>query len=382
MKKLVAISAVTGVYAMLHAKKAYAWFGSTHKDILAKALTLLYKTDRNKFYDFYARYTSILEKGAVAPDKKGDIDKGSGVHYYCAADKKGKALSDKNGYYKNRLGKFSKSARTLLEENYTCALSLYKSSRTEQAMYYLGRAAHFIQDIGCVVHSSGIRYMDRPKNPHCAFESYAQNKCKAIDSPKSLDRRVLKAYENNLGAAANRLSKFSSGYASDVLTLDEKTYDRICLATIPPAQQYTAGLLIRFYEDANKNNGNFLLDGKRYTIKNELTGGYLTYNGRSVFLDSAGNNKGQHFYAVLNDDGSFSIKCCDGSFISKNFKCALRQKKDCSPAVFRFSALGNRRYRISAGACNYKKVVCTDTSGKIKLRRFSPDDMGSIWLVS
>ena len=37
MKKLIAVSAVLGVYSAFYAVKAKAWFGDTHKDILKKA---------------------------------------------------------------------------------------------------------------------------------------------------------------------------------------------------------------------------------------------------------------------------------------------------------------------------------------------------------
>lgn len=382
MKKLIAVSAVLGVYSAFYALKAKAWFGDTHKDILKKALELLDGIEKQKYHAFYYDYTADLAKGAVDPDKKGDIDKGSGMHYYCAADKNGKELEERKGYYKNRLGKFKPSARTLLEENYTSALSLYKSGRKEQAMYSLGRAVHFIQDIGCTVHASGIMYADRPSNPHYAFEKHAQTKCKSIDAPNMLDKRVTKAFESGLGPAANRLSKLSSRFAGDVLSLDPKIFDTICLSTIHPAQQYTAGLLIKFYNDVNSNNGNFLCDGKSYTFKNELTGGYLTVAKKGLVLDAPNGDCEQRFTAVIKDDGTFGLKLSNDCYVGKNLKGFDTFKRNAEPSGYRFSALGNRKFRISPQGSDFKKVVTANRSGDLLIKCFDPEDEGNIWIIS
>ncbi len=382
IKNLLAITAAAGVYAAFFSKKAYAWFGNTHRDILEKAFTLLEKQDKQKVYLFFKDYKELLSDSCVEPDQKGDIDRGSGRHYYCAATPKGTEIEDKNGYYKNRLGDYSKSARTMLEENYTAALSLYKSGKTREAMHMFGRAVHFIQDIGCTVHSSGIRYMDTKGNPHNAFESHAQTKCKSVKAPDTIDKRVTKAYDESIQSAANRLAKQSSKYAADVKRLDPLVFDTICNATLPAAHQYTACLMIRFYNDVNENNGNFLLDSKSYTFKNERTSGYITVVKKGIMLDAPDTAKEQKIQLKIYDDGSFGLKAENGGYVNKKCNGFDYLKKDAVPAGFKVSALGKRRFRITTEASGYEKVLTCNDNGDLRIAKFDPEDRGAVWIIN
>ena len=147
MNKILAACAAITAYKLAFPKKAYAWFSKTHEDITTKAIGLLSKDNRVKEAEFFKPYKEQILAGCTKPDRKGDPDKGSGMHYYSICNKKGTPLPQTAGYYRNRKGKISKSARTMLEENYTSALCLYKSGKIPQAMNVLGRAAHFIEDM-------------------------------------------------------------------------------------------------------------------------------------------------------------------------------------------------------------------------------------------
>ncbi|MBO5561151.1 MAG: zinc dependent phospholipase C family protein [Firmicutes bacterium] len=377
MKKLLIITSALAIGVKLKPMHAYAWYGKTHKDITSKALKLLEKQSDKKYYEFYISHKETLLTACAEPDNKGDIDKGSGMHYYCAADKKGRELADNNGYYRNRLKKYNRSARTMLEENYTMALSLYKSGNKDKAMHMLGRALHFIEDIGCVVHSSGIRYSPRANNPHSAFERYAQKKFSSVNEPESIDKRIKECCEQGLDKAANRLARYSSKYTADVRTVKEEAFDRICVNTMPTAHQYAAVVLIRFYNDSARDNGNFVTDSTRYSIKNEAALGIMTADSKKAKLSFNTKEKPQGFTAVLNDDGSFRLKADDERFIGKGFK--LTKTK---PLTFRAGALGKRRFRITAEINKYKKVLTLNSRGELALRRFSPEDKAAVWIIN
>lgn len=382
MKKLLIYSTALAAGAVLSQRKAYAWFGNTHKDILEKALHTLKAQDDKSYYNFYIDYKNILLKGCTEPDNKGDTDKGSGLHYYCAASKKGKELEPTAGYFKNRHRRFNRSARTMLEENYTMALSLYKSGEEKAAMHQLGRALHFIQDIGCTVHSSGIMYSGRKNNPHRAYEKLAQTKFSQIDAPHTINKQIKKACEISLEQAANRLAMYSSKYVPDILTVDPEVLEKVCVTTIPVAAQYTACLMIRFYNDIFSNNGNYLLDGKEYTFKNERTLGLLTVTPKGLILDEAMSGKHQRLTVVLKSDGSVALKDRSKGYVGKKCKGYTDYDSKDSAIGFRIAALGNRRFRITLQATKYKKVLTANNNGELRIRRFDPNDKGAVWIIS
>lgn len=127
MKKILTAAVALAVCYRLRPIKAYAWSGTTHEDIVKKSLALLEKEKKQKQVTFYKDYHSEILKGCTQPDEENDMDKGHGKHYYSCVNPKGKELPETNGYYRNRFGDLAVSARTCLEENYTAAVSLYKS---------------------------------------------------------------------------------------------------------------------------------------------------------------------------------------------------------------------------------------------------------------
>ena len=381
MKNLLIYSLAAMIGLLLTEGKAYAWFGNTHKDILEKSLKLLEGQKNKEYFSFFLKYRDDLLDRCTEPDNKGDIDKGSGMHYYCAANKRGKPLENTEGYYKNRLGKYNRSARTMLEENYTMALSLFKSGKQKQAMHMLGRAIHFIQDIGCTVHSSGIRYGSRAKNPHYAFEKYAQNNFSAIPAADSLDKRAQKAYATALEKAANKLAEYSSSYTADVRSLDKNIYAKILKSTHSATQQYPAFLLIRFYNDINNNSDDYLVSGHKYCFKNLKTSGALTAASKKLILDEQTNSPKQVFTIKLCSDGSFMLIASNNKYVKGNCKGYINDPGTKRPIAFRAAALGNRTFRITTQASKFKKVLSSNKNGVLVIKRFSPNDKGAVWII-
>ncbi|MGN0594894.1 MAG: hypothetical protein ACI4I6_07025 [Hominimerdicola sp.] len=147
MKEIVTLTSLLALYYLFGVKKVSAWSGVIHEDIVNKSLALLEKENKCKTVAFYKGYTAELLKGCTQPDGRGDVDKGGGFHYYSCINPDVKQLADAGGYYRNSVGEISRSARTLMEENYTGVVSLYKSGDRINAMRVFGRAVHFLSDM-------------------------------------------------------------------------------------------------------------------------------------------------------------------------------------------------------------------------------------------
>ncbi len=381
MKKIIALTAAMGLYAAFGAKKTYAWGSKAHKDITEKALQLLEKEKKARIASFYEPYKEQIMKGCTEPDRKGDIDKGAGRHYYSCVNSKGKELPINHGYYQNRLGKNLRSARTLLEENYTAALSFYKSGNTEEAMHYLGRAIHFIEDMGCTVHVSNMRYLPKASNPHYAFEKHIDTTC-VKHTAERFDKRLTKSYEkSSFEDAANKLVSYSAKFVEMMSHLDPRAFDDIAKNTLPVTQQNVMALLVKFYNDCSSDNGNYVIDSKAYTFRNEASGQIITVTEKGLTLDDADKDKEQKLTVILKDGGTVAFKVKDGGFV--NSKCSGYDyvKIDGQPALYRLAALGNRRFRITVGSADYERVLENSQAGKLVFSKFVPGNTAQNWIL-
>ncbi len=381
MKKIIAVLAAAGSYCVFGGKKAEAWFSETHSDITEKAVALLERDNKLKQHGFYKGYINELISGSKEPDNDGDIDKGLGTHYYSCSNSKGRELSDTNGYYKNRLGKFSKSARTMLEENYTCALSLYKSGKTAEAMHTLGRALHFMEDMGCTVHTANMKYQDKPANAHYAYEKHINTLCKQYGADKC-DKRLQKAYSGSFTQGLNKLVKLSSRFCEPISHLDPKAFDDAAKATIPVVQQNAAALLLKFYDDCIGDNGNFLCDQKSYTLRNEASGLVITVSPKGLTLEDPNKELEQKLQFCIYENGTFGLKIGDGGVVSGNCRSYDYLKLGSVPALFRFAGYGKKRFRITAGGTGFEKVLSCTKSGGLAVSEFEPENPAQIWIIN
>lgn len=384
-KLFFALAAAAGAYLSMGVKHADAWFSVTHTDLVKKSLALLEQEKKIKQTSFYKKWHDQLLEGAVAPDKNGDIDEGPGKHYYSCANPKGKELPLTDGYYRNRLGDFAPSARTLFMANYTGALNLYKSGNVERAMYMLGRAVHFIGDMCCTPHVSNIpstKNSDRSGNVHFTFEEHANGVC--IDhKADSFDKRLMKYYEkDDLSEALNRLIKYAAKYVDTIMSFDRRAFDDTCKDTLPFAQQNIMAVLLKFYDDCMGDKGNFLTDGKSYTFINEASGFVLTADPKGITLAEQSKDSEQKLKVVLNDMGLFGISIADGGFVNGKLKGYEYPLKDAAqPAGFRAEGLGNKRFRISTEESGFKKYLCCQKNGKLSAEELVPNDKSMIWIL-
>ncbi len=146
-------------------------YPSVHRGILLAAAAYLQKSTHPSAAFFEEEDLRILADEVVKPDLKGDRQRGSGYHYYCAVNPKGKANDFVQGdYYPNGRGKKAPSARTMFEEEYIAAVG---QKDRKQAMAHLGRAAHMLADVYCPPHSCGLTYLTRYAKYHKRFETMA-----------------------------------------------------------------------------------------------------------------------------------------------------------------------------------------------------------------
>ena len=382
MKKVLAYAGAAALCLKLSTVKAQAWCSVTHRDIMKKSLALLDKEKKLKVASFFKDYAKELEDGCTAPDSSGDIDHGTGMHYYSCCKPRGKELAQTNGYYKDRLGRFLPSARTLMEQNYTSAVSLYRSGKKSEAMTCFARAAHFVSDMGCPVHVSNIRCMDRRGNIHNAFENHAKTTC-TVYSADTFDKRLSKFYEKDtFQDALNKLVNYSAKFVKQVRSLDPLRFDDVENNTLITTQQHVMALMVRFYNDCTNDNANFFLDNKNYSIKNAVSGLSITATNKGLILAEIDKDLEQRMRIVWNGDGSFSLKTADGNFVAKNLKGYVSADSEHEPAKFRAIATGKRQFIITVGSKEFKRVLGCTSSGRLEVTKFEPKRASLIWVIS
>ena len=376
MLTLIAACAGLAAYKLARPIKAKAWFSVTHEDITSKALKLMEKEGKAKQVQFYAPYCQTILKYCTEPDQEGDTDRGPGMHFYSCRTPKGKELKAVNGYYRNRLGKFARSARTLLEENYTSALCLYKSGRQEDGMRYLARVAHFIEDLSCTVHVCNVEWEERATNLHHAYENSVNITCSRFTA-ESFDKRLLKTYEgDSFENAANKLCVTAARFLESILPLDPGAFSQTADSTLKMAQQNVMALLLKFYNDANAAGKNYISDGKKYTIRNAASGLALTAQDGNILLFPADKSKSQRFTAELDEHGVFAFRDESGKYLDE--KCRKLESAD-KAARFRLAAYGGSRFRIMTGGDSFPLTLGANRSGKTVTDDLDPSDKSQIW---
>lgn len=379
MRKKLLTAAAGYFFGKLRIKPVYAWSGDVHRHITAKALELLEKEKMLSPAEFYKNWRTQLLEGSVQPDRVGDIDKGSGMHYYSCKNADGRDLEKTNGFYRNRLGAFLPSARTLFRGNYTGAVSLYKSGSAQRAMICLGRAIHFVSDMGCTPHTANMKVGVKPSNVHHTFEKQAGSRHSYTAG--SFDVLLGKYYEKaDPGEAFESLIKYSAKFAESITSLDPKTLDDAVRQTIPLTVQHAAAVLVRFYEDCSADNGNFLLAEKQYRFTNEGTGLGLTTTPKGLTVRRPDKGEDRKLTVKLGELGTFGLRITDGGYVRSDLKGFERPKKDGRATQFRAEALGSHRFIITTEDSGYKRVLAVK-GGRLVSAAYMPEDPSMIWIV-
>lgn len=219
---------------------------SVHRTLILRGLALLYEQIQEA-KEFFEPIKPLLIENVTLPDRSGDYEKGAGRHYYCAANFIGIRLRPSNGYYKNGVGRFGKSARTMLEEDYTMALTMQKANFPEQAAIYLARAVHMVSDICCLPHATQMTYFSPKKKVHKAYEALARAMYPDSIPAQTPDPDAIRLFECRecFGEALNFLAEEQI----DEPKLLANSPAKLIINRIYAAECAVAAILKRFYED-------------------------------------------------------------------------------------------------------------------------------------
>lgn len=196
-----------------------------HRVINIQALAILKSDKKYKQFSLFSHYLSELNMGVVWADQ----DFKSSGHFY-------NPIKDR-GLYGNT------NALTLASNYYSFALWYYQAGNIKKAMFFLGAAAHLVQDMTVPQHAN-IKLLKE----HHKFEKYVRDTF--ISKPEYL------AYDN--GCYLNSIKeyvRYNAIYAIKVnnrltyIADDERRYYELAKCVLPLAQRSTAGLFSMFYDD-------------------------------------------------------------------------------------------------------------------------------------
>ena len=283
---------------------------SVHQTLLARALMILKNIDPET-ENFFAPMLKTMMQTVIKPDNKGDCENGMGLHYYCASNSSGTKYQMKGGYHANGIGDFSRSARTMLEENFTMALAFGYAGFQNQCADNLGRAVHMISDICCLPHATKMTYYSSKRKIHKAYENFAE-----AYYPEFLPEQNMSSLpdifssrsgmEKPVNKIAEKISKEIPDFLSDPI---KEISDRLYHTEI-----VVASLFMRFYQDIHTDGkyANFITTGLECNINNtplslKVTKKGIEFHGVNPFPSSSLNIVKTNFNAAHRHDGMYTF---------------------------------------------------------------------------
>jgi len=201
---------------------------TVHKFINIQAIRIIGNNGHSEIKQFYKKNIDRLNEGVTWAD----ADFKSSNHFY---------------HYKEGKGLYGFS-NALVEgkKYYNKAEDCYKKSDLENAVFYLGAAAHLIQDATVPQHIN-----NKLLNRHRGFELWIISKL--LSNYEFYEKNEIKRYngfeeyiKNNAIFASIAFEKYEE------LEDREERYSKIAPLIIKEAQSTTAGFLIDFYEKNHK----------------------------------------------------------------------------------------------------------------------------------
>lgn len=198
-----------------------------HRVINIQALAILKSDKKFGQFNLFSQYLSELNFGVVWADQ----DFKSSGHFYNPI--KGRGL------YGNT------NALTLANNYYSFAVGCYESGNIKRAMFFLGAAAHLVQDMTVPQHAN-IKLLQE----HHKFEKYVRNTI--TGTPEYL------VYENGCYLNSiegfirqNAISAIKANNKLSFIVNDDRRYYELAKIVLPLAQRSTAGLFSLFYNNMN-----------------------------------------------------------------------------------------------------------------------------------
>lgn len=200
-----------------------------HKEINKQALVILKNDKHTEQYILFSNYLAELNMGVVWADQ----DFKSSGHFYSP-------IRDR-GLYGNT------NALTLAKNYYTFALSYWNSGEVMRAMFFLGAAAHLIQDMTVPQHAN-IKLLKE----HHKFEKFIRdtyyNTPEYLVSNKGCYLNSVEEYIRHNALCSIRMNKRLCSISDE-----EDRFYTLGKYTIPLALRSTAGLFATFYKNVMEN---------------------------------------------------------------------------------------------------------------------------------
>jgi len=203
----------------------------THQYIVAKAIAMLKHDQSINFFD--GSIGTIVMQYSDQPDKD-DVGTAFASHFWNPDNDK------------NFLGQKNGTAKTRFLDNYKSAVSNY-CTNPELSYEYLGRALHYLSDVGEPHHASNqIAVLTN----HGQYEKWVDENRTSFYAVSSDKYTVCTNYE--LAEVFKKLAVNSKSY-SDLVKNKDKWTD-VARGTVPMTQKYVAGILYRYLKDIGMIN--------------------------------------------------------------------------------------------------------------------------------
>ena len=217
-----------------------------HQEILVRALKLLGEVSPEAKAPLLP-YLGIMLPYTYRADDKGDRENGAGRHYYCGCSTNGTPVKPFRGYLKNGKDLFAKSARTMFEEDYTMALTMYQSGFKPQGAVYLARAVHMLSDMCCLPHAAKMTYFSAKRDIHINYELLARAMYPEFVPEQHIAPEQLRRFasRSSFSSALNNNAKLICSEIPQIFTAPEKEI----IHRLYDTEAAVASLLYRFYRD-------------------------------------------------------------------------------------------------------------------------------------
>lgn len=195
-----------------------------HISLNFHALSTLFTDKHIKEYNLFNTYMDSINKGAVWADQ----DFRSSNHFYNPFKKRG------------LFGR--KSAMDLAIDYYSKSIELFPKN-IKKSMFYLGAAAHIIQDMNVPQHAN-IRLLD----DHRQYESFVKKNYKhSINFDKDLTPYFLDSISDYVRFNSRMALKIYNKFQN--IKEDEERFMRVTKCIIPLSIRTTTGLMLLYYKE-------------------------------------------------------------------------------------------------------------------------------------
>jgi phospholipase C len=200
-----------------------------HKVINIQAVLILKNDSNIEQYNLFSDYITELNLGVVWADQ----DFKSSGHFYNPIKKR--------GLYGNT------NALTLSSNYYTFSKSYFESGDIRKAMFFLGAAAHLIQDMTVPQHANIELLKEHHKYEKFVKDKFNDKHGYLVNNNGCYLSSIVEFVEYNSLYAIRANKKVS------YIRNEEERYHALSKLIIPMAQRTTAGLFMMFYNDVVEN---------------------------------------------------------------------------------------------------------------------------------